>query len=95
MLGTLFGALLFSLLEQWGQIDTVINILYVLMLGGIGGMMTKESWRRGRANRNDATAAQKATPSAGGKPAGALALLPLGAIYFAAAPLIQVLSLAY
>ena len=43
LFGTLFGALLFRVLEAWGQIDTVINILYVVMLGGIGGMMTRES----------------------------------------------------
>lgn len=41
--GTLFGTLLFETLEALGQIDTVINILYVLMLGGIGGLMAKES----------------------------------------------------
>ena len=41
--GTLVGAILFELLEQLGQIDTVINVLYVLMLGGIGGLMAKES----------------------------------------------------
>lgn len=55
MLGTLFGALLFSLLEQWGQIDTVINILYVLMLGGIGGLMAKESWQSVNARRTGQT----------------------------------------
>jgi uncharacterized membrane protein YfcA len=55
MLGTLFGALLFSLLEQWGQIDTVINILYVLMLGSIGGMMAKESWQSVNARRTGQT----------------------------------------
>ena len=43
LFGTLFGALLFRILEAWGQIDTVINILYVVMLGGIGGMMMRES----------------------------------------------------
>jgi uncharacterized protein len=43
LLGTLFGAGLFSLLEALGQIDTVINILYVVMLGGIGGLMMRES----------------------------------------------------
>lgn len=43
LLGTLAGAAIFELLEQVGQIDTVINILYVLMLGGIGGLMAKES----------------------------------------------------
>jgi uncharacterized protein len=44
LFGTLAGAGIFALLERLGQIDTVINILYVLMLGGIGGMMAKESW---------------------------------------------------
>ncbi len=43
LLGTLFGALLFRVLEACGQIDTVINILYVVMLGGIGGLMMRES----------------------------------------------------
>lgn len=41
--GTLFGTLMFETLEALGQIDTVINILYVLMLGSIGGLMFKES----------------------------------------------------
>ena len=41
--GTLAGALIFELLEQVGQIDTVISILYVLMLGSIGSLMAKES----------------------------------------------------
>jgi uncharacterized membrane protein YfcA len=39
ILGTGIGALLFSLLQALGQIDTVINLLYVSMLGGIGAMM--------------------------------------------------------
>jgi uncharacterized protein len=43
LFGTLFGAGMFELLQQWGQIDTVINILYVLMLGGIGSLMAWES----------------------------------------------------
>jgi uncharacterized protein len=51
VLGTLFGALLFELLEKVGQIDTVINILYVLMLGSIGGLMAKESFGSVRALR--------------------------------------------
>jgi len=43
VLGTGLGALLFRLLEQLGQIDTVINFLYVLLLGSIGGIMARES----------------------------------------------------
>ena len=43
IIGAGFGALLFRLLESLGQIDTVINILYVILLGGIGGLMAHES----------------------------------------------------
>jgi uncharacterized protein len=52
VLGTGAGAILFEILEQWGQIDTVINILYVIMLGGIGGMMAWESAGAVRATRS-------------------------------------------
>lgn len=45
LFGTVVGAGLFSILQQWGQIDTVINILYVLMLGFIGAFMAWESWK--------------------------------------------------
>lgn len=43
VVGAVIGAGLFSLLQAIGQIDTVIGILYVLMLGGIGGLMAWES----------------------------------------------------
>src|SRR3546814_10305675 len=33
LIGSLIGAGLFELLTAWGQIDTVISILYVAMLG--------------------------------------------------------------
>jgi uncharacterized membrane protein YfcA len=42
-LGAGAGAGLFRVLQQAGQADTTINILYVLMLGGIGGLMAKEA----------------------------------------------------
>lgn len=41
--GTLLGAVIFSILQRLGQIDTVIAILYVLLLGSIGLMMARES----------------------------------------------------
>ncbi len=44
MMGTAAGAGIFKLLQQWGQIDTIINLLYVLMLGSIGSYMAWESW---------------------------------------------------
>jgi uncharacterized protein len=43
IIGSVGGAWLFRLLQQSGQIDTVIAITYVLLLGTIGGMMLKES----------------------------------------------------
>ena len=43
VIGSLIGAGVFSLLQETGQIDTVISILYVLLLGSIGGLMAKEA----------------------------------------------------
>ncbi|HWI86080.1 MAG TPA: sulfite exporter TauE/SafE family protein, partial [Sphingomonas sp.] len=42
-LGSLIGGFLFRLLQQSGQIDTIIGILYVALLGWIGLTMAKES----------------------------------------------------
>ena len=44
IIGTGLGAVLFSLLQKLGQIDVVINVLYVLLLGSIGSLMARESW---------------------------------------------------
>ncbi len=41
--GAIIGAFLFRLLQAVGQIDIVINILYVVMLGAIGGLMLQEA----------------------------------------------------
>jgi uncharacterized protein len=43
VLGSVAGAALFTLLQASGQIDVVIGVLYVLMLGSIGGLMLHES----------------------------------------------------
>ncbi len=43
LLGSLIGAGLFELLTAWGQIDTTINILYVVLLGSVGGIMAREA----------------------------------------------------
>ena len=51
-IGTLIGAGLFSLLQRLGQIDVVINLLYVLLLGGIGSIMARESWQTLRAQKS-------------------------------------------
>jgi uncharacterized protein len=43
--GALVGVALFSILRRYGQIDLVINIAYVIMLGSIGLLMLAESVR--------------------------------------------------
>ena len=43
VVGALIGALLFRLLQALGQIDVVINVLYVVMLGTIGSLMMREA----------------------------------------------------
>ena len=51
LIGTGLGAVLFSLLQALGQIDVVINILYVLLLGSIGTLMARESWQALKAQK--------------------------------------------
>ncbi len=43
ILGSIAGAGVFRLLQTSGQIDTVIAILYVLLLGSIGALMLREA----------------------------------------------------
>ncbi len=52
IIGTGLGAALFSLLQALGQIDVVINILYVVLLGGIGSLMARESWQVMKAQKS-------------------------------------------
>ncbi|MBC2663666.1 sulfite exporter TauE/SafE family protein [Novosphingobium flavum] len=60
VIGTGIGAVLFRLLTALGQIDTVINVLYVVLLGGIGGFMARDSWREIKAQtRGEALPARK------------------------------------
>ncbi|RHW17736.1 sulfite exporter TauE/SafE family protein [Sphingomonas gilva] len=60
VLGSLIGAGIFSLLQASGQIDTVILVLYVLMLGGVGGLMLKEALQAvGAVRRGTPVAAKK------------------------------------
>lgn len=54
VVGAMVGAVLFRLFQLLGQIDVVINILYVLMLGTIGGLMMRESIDALRASRGGA-----------------------------------------
>ena len=55
ILGALVGALLFRLFQALGQIDVVINVLYVLMLGTIGSLMLRESLETSLSRRGGAT----------------------------------------
>jgi uncharacterized protein len=43
MLGTALGVWLFGALQALGQIDLAISVSYVLFLGGVGGLMLRES----------------------------------------------------
>ncbi|HEX8642332.1 MAG TPA: sulfite exporter TauE/SafE family protein [Allosphingosinicella sp.] len=43
ILGSLAGGFLFRLLQEMGQIDTVISLLYVILLSSIGVLMAKEA----------------------------------------------------
>lgn len=52
IMGSLAGAGLFSLLQQTGQIDTVIAILYVVLLGSVGSLMATEAIRAIRSSRS-------------------------------------------
>jgi uncharacterized membrane protein YfcA len=43
LLGTIVGVWLFALLKRQGQMDTIVSLAYVVMLGSIGGLMLRES----------------------------------------------------
>lgn len=62
-LGGLFGAVagagLFTILRGMGQIDTAISILYVALLGSVGGLMARDSWRDYKAKRDGAALAPR------------------------------------
>lgn len=45
VIGAGIGALLFRFFQSIGQIDTIINVLYVLLLGGVGSLMAREAWQ--------------------------------------------------
>jgi len=41
--GSLLGGFLFRVLQDIGQIDTVVNLMYVILLGGIGIVMARDA----------------------------------------------------
>lgn len=44
-IGSLIGIQIFSILKKLGQLDLMISLLYVILLGSIGSLMIIESWR--------------------------------------------------
>jgi uncharacterized membrane protein YfcA len=51
LIGSVIGAGLFSLFESLGQIDTLIALLYVILLGWVGTVMGREAWASIQASR--------------------------------------------
>jgi uncharacterized membrane protein YfcA len=52
LVGSVTGSFIFKLLQKLGQIDTVINILYVTLLGYIGVRMAKDAVSALRAEKS-------------------------------------------
>ena len=53
LIGSILGAFLFRLLQATGQIDTVINLLYVVLLASIGSLMMRDAIRTLQAARRE------------------------------------------
>lgn len=60
IIGSLVGAGLFTLLQSVGQIDTVISVLYVIMLTWIGTLLAKDALRSFAATRDNLPLPRKA-----------------------------------
>ncbi|UNE55018.1 sulfite exporter TauE/SafE family protein [Bartonella machadoae] len=43
--GSILGTQIFSILKKLGQLDLIISLLYVILLGSVGSLMIIESWR--------------------------------------------------
>ncbi|WP_157215434.1 sulfite exporter TauE/SafE family protein [Flavisphingomonas formosensis] len=70
--GSIAGAGVFRLLQESGQIDTVIALVYVILLGGIGLLMAKEA-----ATSIGALRSGKPVPSSGRRHHPLIASLPM------------------
>src|ERR1700748_2632982 len=51
LFGTLFGVWLFALMRRQGQMDFIVSVTYVLLLGTVGSIMLRESMASLRAYR--------------------------------------------
>ena len=59
MVGTLFGVWLFALMRRQGQMDLIVALTYVIMLGTIGTIMLRESLAALKAYRSGVTASRR------------------------------------
>ena len=57
--GTLFGVWLFALMRRQGQMDLIVALTYVLMLGSIGAIMLRESLAALKAYRSGVAASRR------------------------------------
>lgn len=63
LVGAVTGAFLFRLLQASGQIDVVIGFLYVVLLGGIGGLMLWDALTAlGYVSRSQSESAEQQQP---------------------------------
>ena len=44
VIGTIFGVWLFAVMRRAGQMDLVVSLSYVVLLGAVGSLMLNESW---------------------------------------------------
>src|SRR5690606_12813699 len=51
IVGSSLGAVVFAVLRRMGQLDLIVSLLYVVLLGTVGGMMLAESLRAMRKAR--------------------------------------------
>lgn len=51
MIGVLAGIMIFAQLKKAGQIDLMISLMYILLLGGISVVMARECWHMLQARR--------------------------------------------
>ncbi|HMH64612.1 MAG TPA: sulfite exporter TauE/SafE family protein, partial [Rhizomicrobium sp.] len=59
IVGTLFGVWLFALMRRQGQMDLIVSLTYVIMLGSIGVIMLRESLASLRAYRSGVTVSSR------------------------------------
>ncbi|MDG6078008.1 sulfite exporter TauE/SafE family protein [Erythrobacter litoralis] len=62
IVGAGLGSLLFRFFRAIGQIDVVINALYVVLLGSIGILMAKEGWQTLRGSKTTEAARRRHHP---------------------------------